>query len=345
MGVDLVGMLDSVRQAKAINDPYSPENIMNQIAQMSPPETAGPGGFAGGISETGAIPQAQEALPPEVEGVVKGFKPKKRSFLGLLGDAILLNQGHKGPFFADRVKRKNYERAFEGMTNDPMEVVRRISTFDPETAWKMYGQLRDDQRADSAQERLMGKDQDSVLKNAAGIMGVALRNPNNRQAAIARYNQVLRSRGLEDHVLGDDVDDATLESIYYGAMPPSQQEQAEYRKIRAEQMERGLDIREKNTDSQINRRNVQNANDQVRLNQGQQRINIAKQRASAVQSVTGKSGQKYEVMDIKDSTGNVRRVVLDRKKGTAYSSGPNGSTISYIIKGNQLVSTGVEESE
>lgn len=332
MGVDLTALFDGVRQTQAMNDPYSAENMAKQI-----------GSFDYGIDESGALPQMPDTDQGE-DIAVKAFKPKKRSILGLIGDAILLNQGHKGPFFADRIKRKNYERAFEGMTNDPMEVIRRVSTFDPEAAWKMRGQLADDERADKTQDRLMGKDNDSRLKSISGLANVAVSNPQHREAAIGRYNDMLTKWGMDEYLLPDDVDDATLTSIAMGVVPPDKQEM---QKIR----ERRTTMQERDTDSKIERRDVQNRNDttrvgqgQQRINQAQQRINIAKDKAKA-QIVTGKSGQKYEVMDIRDAKGFVRRVVLDRKAGTAYSTSDQGTIINYVIKGDQLVKTGEEPAE
>lgn len=325
-------------------------DILNNMLQPSMAQQIGYGDLPGAQPPVTAPPMMpSDAEPPPVSEdiVVKGFKPKKRSFLGLLGDMILLNQNHKGPFFADRIKKKNYERAMEGFTQDPLDAIRKIGTFDPETAWKMYGQLEDDKRQRAALDRQTGKDADGRLKGLAGLAGVALANPKNREAAINRYNYMLDQYGLNQYALDPDVDDATLQSIYMGVIPPDKMEQQKIRERRADQGDRRLDIQERNVDSQIDRRSNQNANDKVKINQAQERIAISRENVAARKSVKGKSGQQYEVMDIRDSTGGVRRVVIDRKKGTAYSNNPSNpnSTITYVVKGGQLVPTGEEEGE
>lgn len=319
--------------------------ILNSMLQPSMAQQIGYGDLPGAQPPVTAPPMMpSDAEPPPVSEdiVVKGFKPKKRSFLGLLGDMILLNQNHKGPFFADRVRNKNFGRAMEGFTQDPLEAIRRVAQIPgmEDEAWKMYGQLEDDKRQRAALDRQTGKDADSRLKGLAGLAGVALANPKNREAAINRYNYMLDQYGLNQYALDPDVDDATLQSIYMGVIPPDKQEQQKIRERRADQGDRRLDIQERNVDSQIDRRNAQ-------TRQGAERIAISRENVAARKSVKGKSGQQYEVMDIRDSTGGVRRVVIDRKKGTAYSNNPSNpnSTITYIVKGGQLVPTGEEEGE
>jgi hypothetical protein len=280
-----------------------------------------PSGLIAALGDPSALtrqPRPGEPMPggmgDDVAAVIKGFKPKKINFFQALGDQLLMHWGNK-PVFQQRVNDKNMREAMEGFTSDPVQAVRRIAQVNPELAWTLLDKIQDNKRADSAQERLLGKDQDSVLKNAAGIMGVALRNPQNRSAAIQRYNQILRSRGLEDHILSDDVDDAVLESIYYGAMPPNQQEQAEYRKTRLEQQDRGLDIRERNTDSQIERRE-----DQTR--QSDERITIARDKAKGAGGV---GGRVY-----KDPNGSL--VEFNKDGNNMKVTSPDGNTIGLYKK-------------
>lgn len=306
--------------------PTSPVGIV-------PPENSGmteavmgfPSIMRSGINEAGALPSglvpgtpSAGGMSPDVDAVVRGFKPKKISFWGALGDQLLKHWGNE-PHFEQDIQRKNMRRAMEGFTNDPVEAIRKIAQVPgmEGTAWNLLNQYEDNRRADEAQQRLMGKDRDSVLKNASGLAGIALANPSTRPAAIARYNQILRARGLDDFTLDDDVDDATLAAIAGGAIPPDKREQLELRRLRLEQT--GAD-----TQSRIEHRQVQEQQGERRLNQSDRRIEQAAQKGSSLKERLG--GRAY-----KDPNGTL---VEFKPDGTGMkATSPDGKTITMFRMG------------
>lgn len=204
------------------------------LGGILPPPGSSPG-FAGGhfggdprsmaldianadIADVNPVQGMGDAIPEEV---VKGFKPKKRSILGVIGDAILLNQGHKGPFFADRVKGKNTRRAYEGFTHDPMETVRRLSTFDQEAASKLYDKIIDNQRMDRVQNRQDAIQELKFQEMVASMMGAS--NPSNYKAFLNRAKTMGNRLGYDMSYLPEEYNEDAINQLRYGAMTVDQQ--------------------------------------------------------------------------------------------------------------------------
>lgn len=210
------------------------------MSRMLPPAGSVPG-FAGGMfggegqgpmerwdplqamlgSDPSPIPGADQGQNPADDIAVRAFKPKKRSIFGVIGDAILLNQGHKGKFFADRVYDKNMRRAFEGFTGDPMETVRRVATFDPQSAFKMYGTLADDQRLGRTQDRQDAIAEMKFQSMVGAMMGAA--NPNNYPAMRQRMQTMGQRLGYDMSYLPEEYDEEAIQQLRYGGMTVDQQ--------------------------------------------------------------------------------------------------------------------------
>lgn len=294
-----------------------PENGMTE-AVMGFPSV-----MRGGISETGALPPGigGGALPGEMgneaEGVVRGFKPKKISFWGALGDQLLKHWGNK-PAFEQRILNKNVQKAMQGFTNEPEEALSRLAQIPgmQEKAWELLDKHRDNTRADQQLDRLTGNDMERTLKNASGLAGIALANPSSRASAIARYNQILRAKGLDQFLLEDDVDDATLAAIAGGAIPPDKREQLELRRIRLEQT--GAD-----TESKIEDRTV-------RQKQGERRLNIQQQNADRPRE-TGGRGKAQPIVRM---TPGGNQFIMHPSGLAGVLMKPDGTQIEMIKFGN-----------
>jgi hypothetical protein len=317
-----------------MNSGRAPLQAAAGLVDLFAPQTAGPGGFAGplpgGISETGAIPGSDRGQEIAVMG--DPFKAKKRSIWGVLGDAILLNSGHKGPFFKDRVEKKNYTRAMEGFTQDPMAAIRRIATFDPESAWKMYGQMRDDQRGDEAQQRLMGKDKETLRQRGVSMLGRIKDDGSNYHVVRPIYNDYITRNGIEAPLLPEEFNIDEIEAYFMSGQKPSEVAMDEVRRMResrqTEQGDRRLDqndrkigITERNVESQIESREVR---DQVAVRGVSVREQAeARQGKKASGATEGgrKVRTKYGLGDV-DPSGKYLRV-----------KGPDGSTYIYRSTG------------
>lgn len=313
--------------------------------------TAGPGGFAGpippnavgggilggprgGMDEAGAIPGSDQGQEIAVMG--DPFKAKKRSIWGVLGDAILLNSGHKGPFFADRMRDKNLRRAMDDFTNNPIAAIRRVSQIPgmADEAWKMYGQMRDDQRGDETQQRLMGKDKETLRQRGVAMLGRIRDDGSNYHVVRPIYNDYITRNGIDAPLLPEEFNIDEIEAYFMSGQKPSEVAMDEVRRMRekrqSEQGDRRLDqndrrigITERNVESQIESRDVR---DQVAIRgvsvreQAEQRLGKGKPGAAAGAG-SRKVKTKYGLGDV-DPSGNYLRV-----------TGPDGSTYIYRSTG------------
>lgn len=295
-----------------------------------PPEAGGLGGMTeavmgfpsvarGGISEAGALPGGME---PEVDAVVRGFKPKKISFWGALGDQLLKHWGNE-PAFGPRIQQKNMRRAMEGFTHDPKEAIARLAQIPgmEQKAWELFDKQQDNEAAQKRFELAYGTAQEKTLKGAAGLAAIALKHPPSRKSAIARYNQILRSKGLDEYTLDDDVGDEVLAAVAGGAIPPDKQEQNELRRIRLEQT--GAD-----TQSKIRDREIRHGQTERKMNQTDRRLNIQQQNANK----PGGSRGKPQPRVVMTPGGNQFTIHPSGLAGVLMR--PDGTTIEMVRFGN-----------
>lgn len=264
---------------------YGFDGMMRGLGSPSP--TAGPGGFAGnqglgGMSETGALPQQNGVGSMDARDiVVEGFKPKKRSFLGFLADTFLLSKGGK-PLFAERIRQKNVERALENFREDPWGAAARLNQVDgmQADALKLMGQLRDDDRLDAREDRMMGTAQERAMKSAAGLLGNVNEDGSNWPAIRTLYNQAMKRNGI-DFELPEEFDPDLTGALYTGAIPPDKQQMNEYRQEMLKIRQKRLEQQGADTESRIKDR-------EVRQGQGERSLKIRQQNADTARQNAGK---------------------------------------------------------
>lgn len=220
--------------------------------------TAGPGGIAGpmapsgmpdvGISETGALGGGSYNAN---DIVVEGFKPKKRSFLGFLADAYLMSKGGK-PLFAERIDRKNVDKALRGYADNPLDAIRRLGQIHGRglDAVKLYDQYSDNERASGTLDRqnraLDMKNDDYIYGMTAGAMARA--TPENWGSIRQRAIQRAQARGMDtevmESIIPEQYDPDAIDFIRYGEIKPKDYERLQQQERRLGQHDRGLDIRE-----------------------------------------------------------------------------------------------------
>lgn len=171
-------------------------------------------------------PQQVDEMPP-VEVMGDRFKPHRGTILGAIADGYLMAHGGK-PMFTVMRQQENMDNAMKGFTENPMQAIRRVGTFDPDTAWKMLNQQTDN---DNQKNQLARQNQ--VLDNAnesytynrvAGMMGAA--NEGNwsqmRDQAIA-YGKS-RNKDVSALIPPEYSPDA-IQGLQYGAVPVAKQMQ------------------------------------------------------------------------------------------------------------------------
>lgn len=311
-------------------DPLSVGDIpLNDMSQNPgermfgmPAQMAGPGGFSP------QAPAPMPTTPQDVAAAIKeGFKPKKRSILGILGDAFLMNQG-KQPLFYKKMEEKNLRRAMDGFTDNPLESIKRIATFNPELAWKMYDTYQDNSRAASQQDRLM-KAYDFKLEEAAtgrvmNMLGAA--NSSNWKAIRDRAQSYMQKQGYElPFDLPEEYDEDFVNSARMGQIPVAKQVQLEDTR---EYRERGLDIRESRTNSQNARDVAMTQQGEARVGQGQARVNETIRHNQRMESITESKGSKSS--GAKDGSGR-------QADGSFRQVRPNGDVVTISPDGSRAV--------
>lgn len=297
---------------------------------------AGPGG----ISERGAIPGSDGGYDG-ADVVVQGFKPKKRSFLGFLGDVLGQHYG-AGNIFQHRVDQKNVRRAMEGFVDNPLEAIRRLSMIDGHQAdaWKMYSQYRDDQRGDEAQQSLADSRKEKVVQQSAGVLGMLNSDGSNWKMVANLYNNAMDRNKIDFHLDPDNPDMEYARALYTGAQSPDKQEYARYRdevlKIRRER----LDQTGRDTDSKIEDRTVRQGIAQQNADAHTTSANRPRAGGKGKAGVTPGGGGTGKTMNIRDSKGGVRQVVFSPDGKTAMEQRPDGMMVRYSVNGGKLTVVG-----
>ena len=222
--------------SQSLNEPAFSTNTIDMLTGM--------GGFAGPISgsQSDIASQIANAYPSDVSGEipqaaaisVKGWKPKEQSVWGKLADIFLERQGDR-PYFADKLRERNFQKAMEGFTQEPLEAIRKMSQIPgmQEKAWNLYNQVIDNQRADGTLARqnraLDMRNDDYIYQQTAGMMGAA--RPDTwakmRELAIQRGN----ARGVDvSSFIPEQYDPDAIEYIRYGAVKPKDQMTLEERR-------------------------------------------------------------------------------------------------------------------
>lgn len=194
------------------------------------------GGFAGPIEgnpiENPLSPVQGDPLPvplnPQEEAVaVKGWKPKKQSFLGALADQYLMSQGMR-PAFKDRMDNRNMQNAMEGFTQEPLEAIRRMAQI-PDMqgkAWELYNQIIDNQRAQGIADDTAFNRQEKFYTRVGGMLN-AIQNSKDPSAAYRNALPTIRryaeARRLDVSDLTDDYNSDIVNNYIMGNVGPEDQ--------------------------------------------------------------------------------------------------------------------------
>lgn len=290
----------------------------------------------GGINETGVLPAG--GMTDEMTAVVNGFKPKKISFWGALGDQLMKHWGND-PVFSKRIEQKNLRRAMKGFTTDPVEAIRRIAQIPgmEKEAWGLLNTMQDNTRADAAQSRLMGKDRESVINRSLGLLRTIKEDGSNYDAVRQVWDGIMSRNDIKDAPLPSEFDPELIGAQAASGMTMNQHAMDEYRRA-------NLARQNRNTDSQISHRQVQEQQGATRLDQGQQRLNqdVIEERGRDKRDLTPTpKSDAPRVVDIRDSQGNIRRLIV--KGNIAASKLPDGRQINYIVQDGKYIPVGIKE--
>lgn len=189
-------------------------------------QTAGPGGFSGPMAAP-SVGTPADAMAEDTESVVTGWKPKKRSTLGFLGD-VLLGAFGAPPAFGLRKQQRNMQEAMEGFTQDPLETIRRLGQIpgQQEKALQLYERYVDNKRADDTLARqnraLDMRNDDYLYQMTAGMMGAARPETWSKMRELAIKRAAARGADVS-HLIPEEYDADAIEYMRYGAVKPKDQ--------------------------------------------------------------------------------------------------------------------------
>lgn len=317
-----------------------PENGMSEAVMGFPSVPLGNRtvGYGGGPNPDGSMSVAG-GMGPEAEAVVRGFKPKKISFWGALGDQLLKHWGNE-PQFEKRIQNKNMTRAMEGFTGDPMEAVRRIAQIPgmEGKAWDLMNQVQDNERMKDVADAGIIDKRERIINRSNQIFGGVNPDGSNWPAIRQLYLANLARNNITDVYVPEEYDPDFMRAQISGGMTFTQQDQARFREI--EQARKNA-----NTASSIQRRADSTRQGDIRLNQGQQRIDQSKANAAAGggkkgggRSVTSNKNEfGGRTVRIKDSTGNERVIEFSKDGKTAYQELEDGRIVKFDVRNGNLV--------
>lgn len=250
---------------------------------------------------------------------ISAFKPKKRSALGTIGDFFSVLGGGGTPFL-DRIHEKNLQRSMEGFTHDPMETVRRVATFDPQTAWKMYQTVRDDERADTQADSLNDTRAERYMTRIGGMLNrvIGAKDP---QAAWTSAQPMIRkyaeTHNIDISDLPEQYDPEAISSYISGSVSPEDQ-------IRMEALQQYRDARmkleETKEEGRNDRANASRESQEARARMAEEGRNARAAAAEKGRMARSKTGGK----------------VIQTPNGPMVLS-PDGNTGGIIINGQKTV--------
>lgn len=251
------------------NPTYTPDSTGHSM--MEHPGQVSPDGYLSGqamnIQNNGITPPTGTPINGEGgEQVVTGdgWHPHKVGWLGRILDAYVSGHGGGTPF-ADRKAQRNINEAMAGFDQDPLGAIRRMAQIKGHEmdAWKMYGQYRDDDRADQIAKSQNDVRLDRARDIVGGMMSVA--NADNWERVRPIVSRYWTSRGGDEADIPTEFDPDLINSFRYGSdkvydndradrntesMITSRQSADEVRRARLAQQGR-------NTDSMISHRQAQ----------------------------------------------------------------------------------------
>lgn len=191
-------------------------SLVQQMAQASP---AAPSNQA----PPQAAPQDPNTPIDVVGHDLDTWKPHKAGFLGQVADYIL------GTHIGRGVERKNMEEALQHITSNPMEAIRRMAQVNPEAATALWDKVKDNMRADGAQERLNRVNDLTVDKyldtDTANAMYYASKSGNPEIYKAARDRAIAHGQrfGKDYSDIPEDFNPSYAEAYGAGVIPAAKQ--------------------------------------------------------------------------------------------------------------------------
>lgn len=319
-------LLQALAGAGAVpGTPTSPVGVVPPENGMTEAAMGFPSVMRGGISETGALPQVtgggQDA---SLDAVVKGFKPKKISFWGALGDQLLKHWGNQ-PAFGPAVQQKNMRRAMEGFTGNPVEAIRRISQIPgmEAKAWDMLNTYEDNMRMKDVAQAGIADKRERLISRANQVFGGVAPDGSNWPAVRQLYMTTLERNGIKDVYVPEEWDPDFMRAQIAGGMTFNQQDQARFREL--EQIRKNA-----NTESMIGHRSAQEQ--QAAINEQGRNDRFATGEAGKDRrSATSGPSASLKGRAHKDSSG---RLVEFDKSGTGIKvTSPDGKKLDFFKLG------------
>lgn len=190
-------------------------------------------GFAGGQFNTQSpmqpvgTPVDADADALDEDVTVQGWKPKKRTFLGFLGDVASIHGGGRA-VFAEAKQRENMQRALEGWQVDPEGTLTKLRKVNPELAFRLENQYKDNQRAEGIAKRqeevARFAMEEKVRNRVAAALAATRNNPNAYGPMRERMLRYANRYGVDLSAdLPEQYDEGAIEALRYGGMTVDQQ--------------------------------------------------------------------------------------------------------------------------
>ena len=256
-------------------------------------------GLLGGNPLGDRYPGVAPALPPMAGDPIPGgmsdaevpaamadsFKPTHRNIFGRLADLWLQAQGQK-PVYEGRMQERDMTRAFEGFADDPRAVAGRLAQMGrPDLAMKMFDMTEDNDRADSAQDRLnrIADDKITTLHVDRGLNMLHGADEKSYPEMKQRVEGYWRAKGIVPPFdLPAVFDENAIENLRMGEMSVKQQLDYATRQERLAQQGAATEsLIEHRDDSRVIKRErnaVLEEQGETRLQQGQARVNQGERR-------------------------------------------------------------------
>lgn len=267
------------------------------------------------------VPNMGQNLMPVDNGIdVVGWRPHKESFLGRLGDALLMMNGNK-PLFREKNNERNLQEAMQGFTSDPLATIQKISRIKgmEGKALDLYNQYVDNQRADAQAQALQEYRKGMFRDRVASMLGAV--NEQNASRLLPLIKQSAERMGLDPTEVPDTYDPDQIGMYRMGGMKVDQQidnaRDAAYKSARLGQIDETIQSRERYQNARLGQMGA-TLSERERHNRAMENRPPASARKPSVSYVNTKYGPGEVSPDGK-------LMKIDREGGSViyYNVGPN----------------------
>lgn len=246
-----------------------------------------------------AAPTANVARPKSLSlPDLLGIKGGARDAIGHIGDALLIGTGND-PIYGPRVKQERVAEAMKGFDQDPQGAIERLGEIDPEYAMKVASDFATQQQKQAEEQRAALKGEIDRTNQADAMRARLLQGATPETYGAMRDRIINMGTKLGQNwasQLPPAYDEATIGNLINQGMSPdayvdnkradrNTESQIQRREAQTSYDEQRLGMQEDDMDSKINRRNVQNRNDS-------RRVEIAQQRADNPPAARGQRASK-----------------------------------------------------